>query len=497
MDDKKKFRELILKKKLIESNLALVLWELETKAPKKSQKLMADIVTDLSMQSYSLSTSQEFTDIVNRMKERSDLTEIEKKEVEILYEEIEKKKSIPAEEYEKYTSVCALNQGIWEDAKKQNDFSLMLEPYTKVFEYNKKFASYRKKNEKNLYDVVLNDYEKNMTVEKLDKFFNQLKEEIVPLLKKIIKKKEENKIESTLNFSIDTESQKKFNKYICDYLGFDFDRGIVAESEHPFTTNLDKNDVRFTTKYIEEIPFSSLFSSIHELGHAIYEQQTGDELVDTLLGGGGSMGLHESQSRFMENIIGRNKNFWEHIYSDAQKFYPQLKNIPLDDFYRDINVVEPSLIRTEADELTYSLHIMVRYEIEKMIFNQNVDMKDLPKIWSNKMYEYLGIIPENDTLVVMQDVHWPTGLVGYFPSYALGNAYAAQIYNTMKKEIDVDNLLKSGNVKVIREWLKNKIHKYGKLKDTEEIIINVTGEELNPKYYIDYLKEKYSKIYNL
>lgn len=449
------------------------------------------------MKSYELSTSEEFINLVQELSKASDLNEIEAKEVEILIKEIEKKKAIPAEEYKEYSELCAKNQGLWEEAKSKNDYAAMQEGYRKIFDFNKKFATYRRKDEKNLYDVLLNDYEKNMTVEKLDEFFNTLKAEIVPLLKKIMEKQKDIVKTDKLNFSVDIERQKKFTKFICDYLGYDKDRGMLAESEHPFTTNLDKNDVRITTKFIEDIPFSSIFSTAHELGHGIYEQQTGDDLVDTLLGGGGSMGLHESQSRFYENIICRSKAFWSYIYEDAKKFYPGLENISLDEFYYEINQVAPDFIRTEADELTYSLHIMVRYEIEKMIFNQDVDMADLPKIWNEKMQEYLGILPPNDVLGVMQDVHWPAGLVGYFPSYALGNAYSAQIYNTMKKELNVEELLKTGQLHIIREWLGEKIHKYGRLKDTDEIIRNLTGEDLNPKYFIDYLKEKYSEIYNV
>lgn len=497
MNDKIRFRELIKEKKLIEANLALVFWELETKAPKKSQKLMADIVEHLSMQDYKISTSDEFINLVEKLSKRDDLSSLEKKEIEILKEEIDKKKMIPANEYQEYTKICAMNQGIWEEAKSKKDFSLMRDAYKNIFDYNKKFATYRRKNEKNLYDVILSDYEKNMTVEKLDAFFDSLKKEIVPLLKKIMDKKKVTNFENKLNFSVPIENQKKFTFYICKYLGFDFDRGIIAESEHPFTTNLDKNDVRITTKFIENLPFSSLFSTIHETGHAIYEQQSGDNLMDTILAGGGSMGLHESQSRFMENIIARNKNFWYHIYPKAIEFYPQLKNISQEEFYKNINTVNPDFIRTEADELTYSLHIMVRYEIEKMIFNQDININDLPKIWNEKMNEYLGVTPTNDSLGVMQDVHWPTGLVGYFPSYALGNAYSAQIYNAMKKDLDIDKILKDGEIKKITKWLEEKIHKYGKSRDTEDIIKDVTGEELNPKYYIDYLKEKYSEIYDL
>lgn len=280
-------------------------------------------------------------------------------------------------------------------------------------------------------------------------------------------------------------------------MGFDFDRGVGAESEHPFTMNITKSDVRLTTKYIEDNPMSAVFSTIHETGHGIYEQQIGDNLQGTILGSGGSMGIHESQSRFYENIIGRDLHFWKGLYEKAKEEFTFLKDISLEDFYREINLVEPSLIRVDADELTYSLHIMVRYEIEKGIIDGSIDVEDLPKVWKEKMEEYLGVVPSTDSEGVMQDVHWSAGLVGYFPSYALGSAYSAQIYNTMKKELNVDEILESGEMYKIREWLGEKIHKYGKLKETPEIIKEVTGEDLNPKYYIEYLRDKYSKIYNI
>ena len=336
-----------------------------------------------------------------------------------------------------------------------------------------------------------------MDTEKLDIFFGELKKEIVPFLKKIQEKKKTIREENLIDIPVDEETQMKFAKYLAKYVGFDFDKGLVETSEHPFTLNLNKNDVRLTTNNKKNMPFSTVFSIIHEAGHGIYEQQTADELLDTILGTGGSMGLHESQSRFMENIVGRNTKFWKPIYNKAQEFYPHLKNVSFDDFCKQINKIEPGLIRVESDELTYSLHIMVRYELEKMIFAGELSIEDLPRVWKQKMVEYLGLEPENDSVGLMQDVHWYCGLVGYFPSYAIGNAYASQIFNTMKKDFDVDKALENGDLKKITDWLGEKIHKYGKLKDTSDIIKEVTGEELNPKYYIDYLKEKYSKIYEL
>ncbi|PID67344.1 MAG: carboxypeptidase M32 [Fusobacteriales bacterium] len=496
MEKLKRFREIIKEKNLISANLALVHWDLETKTPKKGQKLLSELSGKLSMKEYELCTSQEFQNLIQDLdKEKNKLNDIEKKEVELLKEDIEKMKKIPAEEYEEYSKITAINQGIWEEAKEKKDFTIIKNGLKKIFYYNKKFANYRKTNEKNLYDVLLNDYEKGMTSEKLDVFFAELKKEIVPLLKKIQNKRKQEK--NILNVEVDKNIQLEFGRYISEYLGFDFERGLLDLSEHPFTLNLNKNDVRITTKNILDLPFSSVFSVIHETGHGIYEQQTADELIDTILGTGGSMGLHESQSRFMENIIGRSKSFWKALYPEAKKYYKFLENIDFEIFYKAINQVEAGLIRVEADELTYSLHIMLRYEIEKMIFSEEIKLEDLPRIWNEKMEEYLGIVPENDSVGLMQDVHWYCGLVGYFPSYAIGNAYSVQIYNAMKKDLNIDKILENKEVYKIREWLGEKIHKYGRLKDTPEIIKAITNEDLNPKYYIEYLKEKYSKIYGL
>ncbi|MDY4011111.1 MAG: carboxypeptidase M32 [Fusobacterium gastrosuis] len=494
---RERFREIIKEKNKIAANLALVSWDLETRTPKKGQKLLAELNADLSMKEYNLCTSEEFENLVDNLNKTKDkLTEIEKREIELSLEEIEKMKKIPAVEYEEYSKLTALNQGIWEEAKAKKDFSIVKDNLKKIFEYNKKFAGYRKTDEKTIYDVLLNDYEKGMDSEKLDKFFDELKKEIVPLLRKIQEKNKESK-KSKLDVKMDKNIQLEFAKYIAEYVGFDFERGILDLSEHPFTLNLNKNDVRLTTKNILESPFSTIFSTIHEAGHGIYEQQTADELVDTLLGTGGSMGLHESQSRFMENIVGRSYEFWSPLYEKAQEFYPFLKEIEFSEFYKEINRVDTGLIRTEADELTYSLHIMLRYELEKLIFADELSIDDLPKVWRDKMQEYLGLSPENDSEGLMQDIHWYAGLIGYFPSYAIGNAYSVQILNTMKKDLDIEKILKNGEIFEIKNWLGEKIHKYGKLKNTSDLIKEITGEDLNAKYYIDYLKEKYTKIYNL
>ena len=495
MEEKiKKFREMIKEKKIIDSMLALLQWDLETQAPKGGYKLISEMIGELSLKSYNLTTSKEFLETLKDLKKNSEkLDGVTKREIEILEEEVEKIKVIPSEEYKMYSELTAKAQGIWELARENNDFESFAPILEQIFNFNRKFIEYRGIKD-DVYSEILNDYEKGMNVKKLDNFFEELKNEIVPLLKEINKNKRN--FEKKIKFEVSECDQKKFSKEILEYIGFDLEKGILSESAHPFTLTVNKDDVRLTTRYLKNLPFSSVFSTIHEGGHGIYEQGVAEELKETILSDGASMGIHESQSRFYENIIGRSKEFWFGILEKSKFKYNELSKLSLEEIYKGINEVSPSLIRVEADELTYSLHIMVRYEIEKGILSGEYLIKDLPKIWNEKMNEYLGVIPSTDSEVVLQDVHWSCGLIGYFPSYALGNVYSLQILNAMKKDINIEGALERGELKKIKEWLGEKIHRYGKLKTPKEIMISVTGEELNPEYYIEYLKEKYKNIYN-
>ena len=489
-----KFREMIKEKKIIDSMLALLQWDLETQAPKGGYKLISEMIGELSLKSYNLTTSKAFLEMLKELKKNEEkLDDIIKREIELLEEEVEKIKVIPSEEYKMYSELTAKAQGIWEIARKNNDFESFAPILEQIFNFNRKFIEYRGIKD-DVYSEILNDYEKGMNVKKLDNFFEELKNEIVPLLKEINKNKRN--FEKKIMFEVSECDQKKFSKEILEYIGFDLEKGILSESAHPFTLTVNKDDVRLTTRYLKNLPFSSVFSTIHEGGHGIYEQGVAEELKETILSDGASMGIHESQSRFYENIIGRSKEFWFGILEKSKFKYNELSKLSLEEIYKGINEVSPSLIRVEADELTYSLHIMVRYEIEKGILSGEYLIKDLPKIWNEKMNEYLGVIPSTDSEGVLQDVHWSCGLIGYFPSYALGNVYSLQILNAMKKDINIEGALERGELKKIKEWLGEKIHRYGKLKTPKEIMISVTGEELNPEYYIEYLKEKYKNIYN-
>ncbi|MGL4537979.1 MAG: carboxypeptidase M32 [Cetobacterium sp.] len=485
---------MIKEKKIIDSMLALLQWDLETQAPKGGYKLISEMIGELSLKSYNLTTSKEFLEMLKELKKNEEkLDNIVKREIELLEEEVEKIKVIPSEEYKMYSELTAKAQGIWEIARENNDFESFAPILEQIFNFNRKFIEYRGIKE-DVYSEILNDYEKGMNVKKLDNFFEELKKEIVPLLKEVNKNKRD--FQKKVKFEVSEYNQKLFSKEILEYIGFDLERGVLSESAHPFTLTVNKDDVRLTTRYLKDFPFSSIFSTIHEGGHGVYEQGVDEILKDTILSDGASMGIHESQSRFYENVVGRSKEFWFGILEKSKFKYSKLSELTLEEIYKGINEVSPSLIRVEADELTYSLHIMVRYEIEKGILSGEYLVKDLPRVWNEKMYEYLGVVPSTDSEGVLQDVHWSCGLIGYFPSYALGNVYSLQILNAMKKDINIEGTLERGELKRIKEWLREKIHRYGKLKTPKEIMVSVTGEELNPEYYIEYLKEKYKNIYN-
>lgn len=470
-------------------------WDNETLAPKEAGPNTSRMVGVLSAEYFSVITDPQVKKLVKEC-EGEDLGQVEKAIVRELAEEIEKLEKVPAQEYREFSQLVSEGTRIWADARKNKDFDSFAPTLKKLVEYTKKFASYRAREGQKLYDVLLNDYEKGFDMETLDKFFDTLKSQLVPFLKKVTDSGTEIR-DDFLTGDYSEKDQEAIGRFFAEYVGFDFDRGVMAVSAHPFTTNLHNKDVRITTSYNRHVD-DSLFSVIHESGHAIYEMGIPDELTQTLVGGGASMGMHESQSRFFENIIGRNRAFWIPVYKKLQEQFPgQLGDVPMEDFVKAINKVEPSLIRTQADELTYSLHVLIRYEIEKMIIEDGLDVDRLPQIWADKYEEYLGVRPKDVAEGVLQDIHWSQGSFGYFPSYALGSAFGAQLYHYMKGQMDFEGLLRAGEIGTIREFLREHIHRYGKLKTSRQMLKEVTGEDFNPQYYVDYLVEKYGKLYKI
>jgi carboxypeptidase Taq len=496
----KQFLEHVKKMSSYNEAIGLIHWDLRTGAPKNGVEQRSEVLGVLSSEVFALSTSEKMEEYIQTLSTPEaiqQISEITRRSVEECKKDFEKNKKIPAEEYREYVILQSKSESAWETAKNDSDFA-SFQPYLeKLVDFNKKFISYWGY-EGNKYNTLLDDYEPGVTVEVLDKVFGQLREKIVPLVSAIAESKQK-PVTDFLYQPFPKEQQREFSLAVLKELGYNFQSGRLDETVHPFATGLNPGDVRVTTKYDENDFRNAVFGTIHECGHALYEQNISKELIGTPLCGGTSMGIHESQSLFYENFVGRNLHFWKKNY-DLFKQYAkgQFSNVALEDFYRAINESKPSLIRIEADELTYPLHVMVRYEIEKGLFNDQIQVKDLPEIWNNKMEEYLGVRPKNDAEGVLQDVHWSGGAFGYFPSYALGYMYAAQIKQAMLKDLpNFDTLLEEGNLVAVRDWLTEKVHRHGSMKKPLEILKDVTGEGLNAEHLIKYLEKKYGEIYKL
>ena len=432
---------------------------------------------------------QELSEFIN------ELDDLSKAKYRHFKREYEKISPIPVKEYAEYQSLLVESSNAWEEAKKANDFSLFAPYLEKVIKTTKKFINYRGYTD-HPYNTLLGDYEPGATVKMLDAFFEELKSSIVPLVQKIQNqpKPQTHFLQNT--FSI--EAQEEFSLYIMESLGFKMDAGSLSESEHPFTQNMSPDDVRITTHFHENDLMNPIFSTIHETGHGLYEQNIAKTIGFSCLATGTSMGIHESQSRLYENNFGRSAAFWKAHMPQLKQLFPEIPaDLTLETFTKAINKVAPSLIRIDADEVTYPLHIMVRYELEKLLVAQDIDISTLPKLWADKYEEYVGVRPTTDAEGILQDVHWSEGLLGYFPSYALGSAYAAQFEHAIQKEFNLDQYLEEGNMDKILEWLVNHIHQYGSTLMPSEIIKEATGEAFNPKYFTDYLVKKYSLLYTI
>lgn len=492
----KEFKEYLEKIEYLSNAIGVLYWDMRTKIPKKGIPYRGEIIGYLSSENYKLQTSDKMKEFIDYFISQENLDDVTKAMVYNAKKNYDQTKKIPEDKYKEYVILTSNSEAAWEEARAKSDFSIFKPYLEKVLEFNKEFAEYWGY-EGNKYNALLDNYEPGITVEKLDKIFGEVRDAIVELLNKIQNSKVKINTEFFKKF-FTVEEQEEFSVFVLKKLGYDFEAGRLDVSTHPFTINFGNKDVRITTRYEENEFRGALFSSIHEGGHAIYEQNIPDELRGTGLAGGASMGIHESQSRYYENILGRSREFWSYFYPEAQKRFKQFEGVSIDEFYKAINIVEPSLIRTESDELTYSLHIIIRYEIEKALINGQVKVEELPEVWNAKYKEYLGVEPKNDAEGVLQDMHWSDGSFGYFPSYALGNLYGAQFTAKMLRDMpDFYNLVENGELDTVKEWLKENIHKYGAVYKPSEIIKMVTDEDLNAKYFIDYLNKKYTEIYNL
>lgn len=477
--------------------VSMMYWDMQTATPQKGVESKTEAIGFFSTEGFKLGTSEEYGRLLEELSRPEEFEQLDlgmKTTVTREREEYVRYKRVPQEFYTELVTLTAKASHIWEEAKRTNNFALFEPILDKMIEMKKQDAKYREP-DMEPYEFMLSQYEKGMDSQTIETIFGELKSGLVPLLAKINAAPKPDL--SALKGEYDLNAQREWQKFLLEYIGFDFEGGAVGETEHPFTTSLGNGDVRVTNHFHMDQPIDAMFSAIHEGGHGIFEQNVDPSFVNTSVANIDLMGLHESQSRFFENILGRNINFWVPIYGKLGEYMPQFKDVPLELFYRAINDVRPSFIRTAADEVTYGLHIILRFEMEKAIFCDGVPTAELPALWNQKMQEMFGICPETDTQGILQDVHWSNGYFGYFPSYLLGSVYDGMFLWQLQKEMgSLDDILAGGRVKEITKWLNEKIHKNGSLYTSREVIKNICGtDEILAKPLLDYFNEKYAKLY--
>ena len=497
-EDLKKMYEHLEKLKKLAYVYHVLNFDLETKCPVKNMNCASDSLNVISSQIFDLTHEKEYIDLVVSLHEKRDEAKdvYEKTLIDNLYKSYIREKNVSKELDDLASKVYSNSYIDWLNAKKNKDYSLFEPSLEKVKEIQQKLIDTREDKKDNYYDTAFSDYERGLTSKDLDKLFGELRDGIVNLLNRI--KKSKHKIRTDfMSREVPIEKQEQFSNYILETMGFDFSRGCIATTEHPFTDTLSKDDTRVTTHYYLNQFVSNIFTIAHEGGHALFGQNQDDEDFNHYIDDSMTLGMHESVSRFYENILGRSKAFIHLIHPKFKEIFGDIFfDVSEEELYEAVNEVKPSLIRTEADELTYSLHIIIRYEIEKDIINNKVDLKDIKALWNKKYEEYLGVTPTNDSEGILQDVHWSSGF-GYFPTYALGNIYNAMYYNSMKEKLDVDKLIRENKMDVILKYMTENVFKDANKLDSKTWIKKITNKDIDSSYFLKYLEDKYVELYRL
>lgn len=479
--------------------MGVISYDMETSAPILAMEEHAKDLTELSQSYFKILKSKKFeNNLIYLNKHKDELDYLDKKVIERYYESYLESKKITPFLQRKFSEIENNAYSTWLQAKENKDYSLFKPVLKELVNISKKKVNLSMLPKKaTTYDYILDRFEKGNSVEMLDKFFNELKEGIIPLLQKIQKSKKKIRTDFLTRY-VPHYKQIEFGKYCLSLIGYDFSRGALGETEHPFTTSISYNDHRVTTNVDEYNFISNIYSLIHEGGHAIFGQSIPKEMYEHFIDYGRSAAMDESTSRFFENIIGRSKEFIHLIYPKFHElFNEELGDVSEKELYEGINLVKPDFLRTEADEVTYSLHVIIRYELEKKMFNEKVNFNSFNKEWNRLYKEYLNLKVKNDKEGILQDSHWSGTGFGYFPTYSEGNAYNAMYFERMSKEIDVKNLILSNNIKEIVSWMKENVFKKASYLDPKDWIKDICGKELSAKPYIDYLNKKYKEIYEI
>jgi carboxypeptidase Taq len=471
-------------------------WDQETYLPPQGAAFRASQLSTLSGISHELFTQERVQGLLKALGSDASLNEFQKRNVELVTEDYTRQKKYSTEFVEQMSHAVSAAFNAWQQAKKESNYRLFAPHLEKLIAFKKKEADLLGY-EGHPYNALLDLHEKKCTVAELDVLFADVRTELVPFVKKI---REAKQVDNSFFFRhFDHDKQWDFGLGLLKQMGFDFNRGRQDISSHPFTTTLSQDDVRVTTRINENDLSEMIWSCIHEGGHALYEQGLKAEYYGMPLGEAVSLGIHESQSRLWENNVGRSLAYWQGNFRYAQQYFPeQLKDVTPEQFFRGMNRVESSLIRTSADELTYHFHVMIRYEIEKGIFEDKLKVSELPEYWNARYKEYLGIDVPDDAHGILQDVHWSHGSFGYFPTYSLGSFYAAQFFEQARKEIPgLEAKIGAGEMQDLLGWLRKNIHVHGKYYTARELSERITGEKLNFKYFMDYARNKFGIIYDL
>ncbi|RMG84369.1 MAG: carboxypeptidase M32 [Chloroflexi bacterium] len=479
---------------------AVLDWDRETAMPEGAAASRATQLSVLARLSHEKFVSEKTAELLEKAEAElngADYDSDEASMVRIARRDYDEAVKLPSEFVAEMTRLTAMAHGEWAKAREAADFAAFRDTLKRIVDMKRQEAEYRGGGE-HPYDALLREYEYGMTTAQVKEIFESHKPALVELIAAINEVKDRVS-DAPLRQPLDIAKQREFALSVIKAYGFDFSRGMQAESVHPFCTHFSRNDVRITTRFDPNHLNPALFGMMHEAGHGLYEQGVAPELDGTILDSGTSLGVHESQSRLWENIVGRSKGFWKWALPQLRKAFPgQFDDVDLETFYRAINKVEPSFIRVEADEATYNLHIMVRFELEQALLVGDVQVEDLPEAWNAKFESYLGIVPPNDALGCLQDVHWSVGLFGYFPTYALGNLLSAQYYAQAVKECpEIPEQIEQGEFSTLLSWLNDKIHRHGRKFTADELTQRITGQSIQADDYIQYLKDKFGEVYSL
>lgn len=481
----------------LENAANLLEWDQETYMPEGSAGARAHQIATLRKLAHELFTRDEMGTLLEtacKLVNTDDPLDTDAAIVRVAFRDYQRAKKLPADLVAAFARAVSHGKNAWKLARETDTFDTFAPHLQELIDLNiEKAEAYGY--EERLYDAMLEQYEPGMKTSELEAVFGPLREELVPIVHQILEAPLPS--DPFLYVQYDHQKQWDFGIDVIRDFGYDFKRGRQDLSAHPFTTSFSITDVRLTTRVNEKFFPTALFGTLHEAGHGLYEQGVALELDRTPLAEGTSLGMHESQSRLWENLVGRSRPFWEHYYPKLQSVFPeQLKGVSLDQFYPALNKVSPSLIRVEADEVTYNLHIMLRFEIENALVEGKVKVAELPELWRSKMKEYLNVSPQNDADGVLQDIHWSLGVLGYFPTYALGNLMSTQLFDQAKEDIgNLTEQIQRGDFAELLTWLRTHIHQYGRKLNATEILTRTTGAGLSSKSWLAYVKEKYGALY--